>query len=148
MKQTFCVKKRSLLLIAGIVWMIAGFNVARLGVISYFRIERNWYLYLMSLFVFLLFGFMFFQLSKKHTNRILGYEAYRPFWHFFDFKAYVIMICMMSGGIGFRATGIFPEKFIAFFYSGLGLALALAGVMFTKNYLFYNHLIKKGQDSQ
>ena len=52
MKQTFCVKKRSLLLIAGIVWMIAGFNVARLGVISYLRIERNWYLYLMSLFVF------------------------------------------------------------------------------------------------
>ena len=58
MKQTFCVKKRSLLLIAGIVWMIAGFNVARLGVISYLRIERNWYLYLMSLFVFLLFGFV------------------------------------------------------------------------------------------
>lgn len=65
MKQTFCVKKRSLLLIAGIVWMIAGFNVARLGVISYLRIERNWYLYLMSLFVFLLFGFMFFQMSKS-----------------------------------------------------------------------------------
>lgn len=148
MKQTFCVKKRSLLLIAGIVWMIAGFNVARLGVISYLRIEQNWYLYLMSLFVFLLFGFMFFQLSKKHTNRILGYEAYRPFWHFFDFKAYVIMTCMMSGGIGFRAAGIFPEKFIAFFYSGLGLALALAGVLFTKNYLFYNHLIQKEQDSQ
>lgn len=148
MRQTFCVKKRSLLLIAGIVWMIAGFNVARLGVISYLRIEQNWYLYLMSLFVFLLFGFMFFQMSKKHTNRILGYEAYRPFWHFFDFKAYVIMICMMSGGIGFRAAGIFPEKFIAFFYSGLGLALALAGVMFTKNYLFYNHLIQKEQDSQ
>lgn len=148
MKQTFCVKKRSLLLIAGIVWMIAGFNVARLGAISYLRIEQNWYLYLMSLFVFLLFGFMFFQMSKKHTNRILGYEAYRPFWHFFDFKAYVIMTCMMSGGIGFRAAGIFPEKFIVFFYSGLGLALALAGVMFTKNYLFYNHLIQKEQDSQ
>ncbi len=68
MKQTVCVKKRSLLLIAGIVWMIAGFNVARLGVISYLRIERNWYLYLMSLFVFLLFGFMFFQMSKKHQS--------------------------------------------------------------------------------
>ena len=45
-------------------------------------------------------------------------------------------------------SGIFPEKFIAFFYSGLGLALAFAGVMFTKNYLFYNHLIQKEQDSQ
>ena len=32
------------------------------------------------------------------------------------------------------------------FYSGLGLALALAGVIFTKNYMFYNRLIEKEQD--
>ena len=31
----FKVKKRTLLLIAGIVWLIAGFNVARLGVLVY-----------------------------------------------------------------------------------------------------------------
>ena len=146
MKTKFCVKKRTLLLIAGIVWMIAGVNVARLVVISYFNIERNWYLYLMTLFVFLLFGSMFFKMSQKHTKRILGYEEYRPFWHFFDLKAYLIMACMMSGGIGFRAVGVFPEMFIAFFYSGLGLALASAGVIFTRNYLFYSQLIEKGQD--
>ena len=83
---------------------------------------------------------MFFKMSQKHTKRILGYEDYRPFWHFFDWKAYLIMTCMMSGGIGFRAAGIFPDIFIAFFYSGLGLALALAGVIFTKNYMFYKKL--------
>ena len=146
MKTRFCVKKKTLLLIAGIVWMIAGINVARLGVISYLNIERKWYLYLMSLFVFLLFGLMFFKMSQKHTKRILGYEEHRPFLHFFDLKAYLIMTCMMSGGIGFRAAGIFPEIFIAFFYSGLGLALALAGVIFTRNYLFYSQLLEKEQD--
>ena len=54
------------------------------------------------------------------------------------------MTCMMGGGIGFRAAGIciFPEIFIAFFYSGLGLALASAGMLFTGNYLFYNRLIE------
>ena len=31
MKAKFCVRKRTLLLIAGIVWMIAGFNVAQPG---------------------------------------------------------------------------------------------------------------------
>lgn len=56
------------------------------------------------------------------------------------------MACMMSGGIGFRAAGIFPEIFIAFFYSGLGLALVSAGVIFTRNYLFYGQLIEKEQD--
>lgn len=146
MKAKFCVRKRTLLLIAGIVWMIAGFNVARLGVMSYMNVERKWYLYLMSIVVFLLFGLMFFKMSKKHTKRILGYEERRPFWHFFDWKAYLIMVCMMSGGIGFRTAGIFPEIFIAFFYSGLGLALALAGIIFIGNYLCYSQLIGREQD--
>ena len=30
-----------------------------------------------------------------------------------------------------------------FFYSGLGLALASAGVMFTRNYLLYGQVIAK-----
>lgn len=143
MKSKLCVRKRTLLLIAGIVWMIAGFNVARLGVMSYLNIERRCYLYLLSGLVFLLFGSMFFRMSQKHTKRILGYEDYRPFWHFFDWKAYLIMTCMMSVGIGFRAAGIFPEIFVAFFYSGLGLALTLAGVVFSRNYVLYSRLTEK-----
>ena len=146
MKARFCVKRKTLLLIAGIVWIIAGFNVARLGVLSYLNIERKWYLYFISILVFILLGLMFFKMSRKYTRRILGYEEYRPFWNFFDLKAYLIMACMMSGGIGFRAAGIFPEMFIAFFYSGLGFALALAGVIFARNYLLYNQLIEEEQD--
>ena len=141
MNNRFSVKKRTLLLIAGIVWLIAGFNVARLGVLSYKLIDRTWYLYLLSMIIFLLFGTMFFKMSQKHTRRILGYEDYRPFWHFFDIKAYLIMACMMGGGIGFRAAGIFPDIFVAFFYSGLGCALALAGVLFVRNYLCYDQLM-------
>lgn len=141
MTNRFSVKKRTLLLIAGIVWLIAGFNVARLGVLSYKLIDRTWYLYLLSMIILLLFGTMFFKMSQKHTRRILGYEDYRPFWHFFDIKAYLIMACMMGGGIGFRAAGIFPDIFVAFFYSGLGCALALAGVLFVRNYLCYDQLM-------
>ena len=143
MKKIFNVKKRTLLLIAGIVWLMAGFNVARLGVLSYAVIEKRWYLYVLSAVVFVLFGRMFFKMSKKHTKRIIGYEEYRPFWHFFDVKAYLMMACMMSGGIGFRAAGIFPDIFVAFFYSGLGCALALAGVLFATNYLCYDRLFEE-----
>ena len=143
MKKIFNVKKRTLLLIAGIVWLMAGFNVARLGVLSYAVIEKRWYLYVLSAVVFVLFGRMFFKMSKKHTKRIIGYEEYRPFWHFFDVKAYLMMACMMSGGIGFRAAGIFPDIFVAFFYSGLGCALALAGVLFAKNCLCYDRLFEE-----
>jgi len=130
------VKKRTLLLIAGIVWLIAGFNVARLGVISYLAIEQKWYRYVLSVVIFTLFGLMFFRMSQKHTKRIMGYaEERQPFWRFFDLKAYIIMAVMMGGGIGMRAAGVFPDWFVAFFYSGLGCALSLAGVLFIRNYI-------------
>ena len=74
------------------------------------------------------------RMSKKHTKRILGYEGDRPFWHFFDLKAYLMMACMMIGGIGLRAAGIFPNTFIA---------LASAGILFLKNHIIYHKLIKK-----
>ena len=61
----FHVKKRTLLMITGILWLIAGFNVARLGVLSYYVIESKWYLYILTIVVFSIFGMMFFKTSKK-----------------------------------------------------------------------------------
>ncbi|MER2081100.1 MAG: hypothetical protein ABS876_06210 [Ruminococcus sp.] len=137
----FRVKKRTLLLIAGIVWLTAGINVARLGVLSYLSIEQRWYWYLLSIVIFLLFGAMFFRMSQKHTKRIMGYEDERQlFLRFFDLKAYIIMAIMMGGGIGLRAAGVFPDQFVAFFYTGLGSALALAGVLFMKNYIRFERI--------
>ena len=142
----FNVKKRTLLLIAGIVWIIAGINVLRLGLLSYLAIESKWYFYLLSVIVFILFGTMFFKMCRKYTGRILQFEERKPFWCFFDGKSYLIMAVMMGGGIVFRAAGIFPDTFVAYFYSGLGCALALAGVLFLKNHVSYNDLLS-GQAS-
>ncbi len=83
---------------------------------------------------------------ENEQKRIMEYESHRPFWHFFDLKAYLIMAYMMGYGIGFRALGIFPDIFVAFFYSGLGCALALAGVLFIKNYFCYSKLINKEKE--
>ena len=86
---------------------------------------------LLSVAVFCAFGLMFFKMSLKHTKRIKGYrEAFRPIWHFFDLKSYVIMAVMMGGGIWLRASGLVPDVFIAVFYTGLGCALGLAGILF------------------
>lgn len=130
------VKKRTLLLIAGLVWIIAGFNVTRLGILSYGRVDKTLYLYIFTILIFIFFGRMFFKMSEKHTERILAYEEKRPFWNFFDLKSYLIMIFMMTMGIGLRASGMVPEFFIAFFYTGLGFALSLAGIVFIYNYIF------------
>lgn len=74
---------------------------------------------------------MFSRLVKKNSQRItdLDGERHNPL-RFFDRKGYIMMAVMMSFGIGMRAAGLFPEWFIAFFYTGLGVALALAGTSF------------------
>ena len=137
MKRKFYeVPKRILLLIAGLVWMAAGFNVTRLGILSYMEAEFFWYMPLLSVVVFGLWGTMFFFMARKHTRRINNYtEKYRPFWNFFDIKSYIIMVVMMGGGIGLRAAGVFPVFFVAFFYTGLGGALFLAGVIFIVRFI-------------
>lgn len=136
MKRKFYeVPKNALLIIAGIVWMIAGFNVVRVGIISYRNIEMRWYWPVLSVVIFVLFGMMFFRMTQKHGRRISGYEEkYRPFWNFFDIKSYIIMVIMMGGGIGLRNAGVFPDWFVAFFYTGLGCALFSAGVCFVINF--------------
>lgn len=128
----FHVKKRTLLAITGCVWILAGFNVARLGIISYGIIPQiSWYHILLSAVVFGMFGFMFFKMSSKHEKRILSYsESVKPFWYFFDLKAYCIMAFMMGGGIWLRSSGLVPDVFIAVFYTGLGIALSFAGGVF------------------
>lgn len=99
----FHIKKHNLLAIAGCVWLIAGFNVARLGVLSYKKILPISAVHiLLSAIVFCAFGFMFYKMSIKHTKRISGYEEeFRPIWHFFDLKSYCIMAFMMGGEFGF-----------------------------------------------
>lgn len=140
-QSLFHVKNRTLLAVAGCVWMLAGFNVARLGILSYRKISSVLVMHiLLSIIVFVAFGLMFYKMSIKHTKRIKGYkEEFRPIWHFFDIKAYCIMAFMMGGGIWLRSSGLVPDIFIAVFYTGLGCALTLAGILFWVMYFrFYD----------
>lgn len=130
------VRKINLLAIASLVWMIAGFNILRIGVSSY----KNNVTILgigISIAVFLIFWFkVFSKLVKKHTKRIIGFEEEKQlFFKFFDKKSFMIMAFMMTFGIGLRVSNILDPKYIAQFYTGLGTALTLAGVLFGVNFL-------------
>ena len=118
------IKKQTLLLLASLVWMIAGFNVLRIGIETYAEYQTviN---YIVTIIVFLLFWFMvFYKLTNKHTIRIQGYEEEKQlFYKFFDLKSFLIMAFMISFGIIIRSFHLLPERFIAVFYTGLGAAL-------------------------
>lgn len=139
------VKKHHLLFFACVVWMIAGFNVLKIGIESYneYRTILN---YGLTILVFLVFWFMvFYKLTVKHTTRIQGYEEEKQFFYkFFDLKSFFIMAFMISFGIIIRTFHLLPERFIAVFYTGLGAALFLAGVLFGVNY--FTVLKRKGKE--
>ena len=131
------VHAKYLLLIAAAVWFIAGVNILRLGVLAAMAGDAQpWLLIIGIPVVFLLFHMMFSKLVGKHADRIRSYgENKMHVLRFFDVKGYIIMAIMMGGGIGLRAAGIIPGWFVAFFYTGLGAALSLAGVGFLIHYL-------------
>lgn len=129
------VKRNTLLLLACLVWSAAGFNILRIG-LKVYPAHLTVLNGLLSALVFTVFQrFIFGNLVKKHTARISAYLEERQFFlKFFDGKAFAIMAVMMAGGIGLRASGLAPERFIAVFYTGLGASLLVAGLLFGCNY--------------
>ena len=41
-----------------------------------------------------------------------------------------MMAFMMTLGIVLRSSGLLPDEFFAFFYTGLGTSLSIAGILF------------------
>lgn len=91
-----------------------------------------------SVVVFVLFWRMFRGLVGKHAGRIHDFAEERQFfWRFFDARSFAIMAVMMTGGITIRVMHLAPDAFIAIFYTGLGTALALAGLAFGCQFFRY-----------
>lgn len=136
MKEKFKTHKNNLLLLAGIVWAFAGFNILKIGITTY-QNYFTWWRLLISIAIYLAFQiFVFGKMVKKHTTRITQYEADRQyFYKFFDKKGFIIMVCMMTFGIVLRKSNLCPDVFIAVFYSGLGTSLFIAGILFIVNYI-------------
>lgn len=135
----FKVSTDKLLMVAGIVWLIAGINVIHIGLVAY---RHDWGVLIWplvggTLVVFGLFHLLIFsKMVDRHTQRIRDYEEGRTsIFKFFDKKGYIMMSVMMGGGIALRLSGLIPDWFFAFFYTGLGAALALAGVFFLVSYI-------------
>ena len=133
------IEKQNLLVVAALVWIAAGINILHIGIEAYTEGYVTVLNGMLSLVVGLLFWFgAFYRLTKKHTNRIAEFEEPQQyFWCFFDVRSFAIMAVMMTGGIALRVSGVAPSVFIAVFYTGLGAALTLAGVLFARNRVRY-----------
>lgn len=131
--------RRTLLLVAGLVWTIAGSMLLGRGLA--WVIPSHDHL-LLRLGIALVAGMSFFfllfaQISRKHVDRILGLEAERPgLFSFFDRKAYIMMGSMIAGGILLRASGLVPPAILYTFYVTMGTPLLLSALRFYRVFLF------------
>ena len=127
------VPKNNLMLIAGLVWCAAGAMVAVIGLPLEFGLApSHLILLLLAAVIFAVFYFLVFsRLVRKHTGRIRARPEERlPLWDFFDASSWAVMAVMMGAGMALRLSHVMPDWMIAFFYSGLGVALFLCGVRF------------------
>lgn len=125
-------RTKSLAFLAGIIWLIAGFNVCRIGVVSWMSTDATTVVMILGcITTMVVFSRMFVRMLFQNVQRIREIEfEKRKLWDIMPLKSYLIMIFMITFGVLLRRCPAVPAAFIASFYVGLGSALALAGVIY------------------
>jgi len=127
------VSRRSLLMIAGCVWTLAG-GILITRTLVQLIIMRQFLL--LELFLGLVFGIAFYlvlfaRISKKHIYRINLIKVEDPcFFSFFNFRSYILMIIMITGGITLRKLNIINPNILWTFYLTMGIPLAISAYRF------------------
>lgn len=126
------VSRRTLILIAGLVWVIAGANILKIGIDTWIHNSMFWPFKLFGavLFFGIFFTFVFRRLFGKNIRRIAQKNDSNCPFAFFDVKGWVVMVIMITVGITVRHYHLLPDWLIAMFYSGLSSALILTGFLF------------------
>ena len=146
MIDLFEIPKNGLMLIASLVWCVAGVMVCKVGMPLLWDLGKTQLvLYPLAVLVFLVFYLLIFaRLVSKHADRIRKKpEQELPFWNFFDTSSYIVMFIMMAGGMWLRLSHVVPNWMIAFFYSGLGFALFSCGTRFLAVFIRKDVLVDK-----
>ena len=128
----FGVGRKTLMVVAGIVWTVAGANILRVGIGCWTLVPENFVLMLLgAVAVFAAFHCMVFsKMFHKHRRRISQKGDSNCPMDFFDARGWIIMGFMITLGVAIRHYELMPLWFIAPFYTGLSSALMLTGVRF------------------
>ena len=119
---------RQLYGLAALLWLIAGVNVLRIGLVNWSS-ETNILVSILWLIGSLAFfaGFIFPRVVKRNLTA-LGQRAEGTlrWYQCFTPSSWIIMAGMITLGITLRALDLVPHSFVTGFYTGLGLSLILS----------------------
>jgi hypothetical protein len=131
------INKRSLLLVAGGAWTIAGGILISRALLELYSIHH--YLW-MEMLTGIGLGAAFYlslfaRISKKHINRILLLPVDDPcFFSFFNLRSYFMMAIMITGGITLRKLDIINHEILYTFYLTMGIPLLVSAFRFFINW--------------
>jgi hypothetical protein len=127
------VSRRSLLLIAGCAWVIAG-GILISRALSQLIIMRHHFWLEIIIGIICGMGFylvLFARISKKHINRITLIKIDNPcFFSFFNFRSYLMMIIMITAGITLRKLDVINRDVLWTFYLTMGVPLIISAYRF------------------
>lgn len=127
------VSKRGLLIMSGLLWSIAGFNVLRKGLTA-LSADHRWWVAILAIVIMSGFVMMFRGVVRKYPNRIQTLDGERfPFYRFMSVKGYLLIGFMMGLGITLGLIPGMPITFFASFYTGLGTGLTYGAIRFFIN---------------
>ena len=135
------VSRHTLLLIAGLVWTIAGGILLGRGL--YYLVANSAYLWA-RLAGGLLFGLVFYvilfaKISRKHILRISVLKIPYPCaFSFFNTRSYIMMTVMITGGLLLRKLDVMNKEWLYNFYVTMGIPLLISASRF-----FYSWFTKK-----
>jgi hypothetical protein len=128
------VSRRTLLLLAGLLWIGVGTMLLRFaaGWLQAGQVAHLFALVAVGVLAALLihhFGFL--RVVDKNLGRILPMEGKRCVFSFMSWKSYLVVVLMMAMGVGLRHSPI-PKPYLAVLYIGIGLALILSSVRYLR----------------
>ncbi len=122
-----------LMIIAGIVWSIAG-SILLFKSYKFMNFEvKNFLIYLsISAIVGLLFFyFLFSKISKRHIDRMKSFKNERySIFSFFNLRSYILMFGMISMGIIIRKLQLVQNQTLAYVYLTMGIPLLISSFRF------------------
>lgn len=133
-KFTPSVDKRVLVLLAGLMWCVAGAMLVRYAILWLSSTDTG------KAGIFYAAGFLaalpihhfgFLKIADKNLNRLLPVTEKRCIFSFMTWKSYLIVLVMVSMGIALRHSDL-PKKYLSVLYNGIGLALIMSGIRYLR----------------
>jgi hypothetical protein len=128
------VDKRVLVLLAGLMWCGVGVMLVRFAItwLSQLRSGGAGLYYAAGFLAAMpIHHFGFLKIADKNLNRLMPLAEKKCIFSFMTWKSYIIVLVMVSMGIGLRHSSI-PKQYLSILYNGIGLALFLSGIRYLR----------------